>query len=241
MTIRRLELNVLVLDERVRARHTDALTIQLYTDDLAAGAVFPPVTVFHDGRVHILADGFMRYFAHKNIDSVMIECDVRIGDMKAARLHACTANLTHGLRATDYDRDNAILTMTECGLTIEQIAAQTGCTPAHAKQTIRDGRHELPIKGNTPVKPVTDLYVRQQASYVDMYIRWCADRKLPTAAESTFKIYVSHLRSEGKSLKTIYSYIAAAARHVRAGGVALAALNKMYPDIAAAGWKNKKP
>ena len=62
--------------------HARALNTNLtaeYADAMKAGAVFPPLTVFHDGKVYWLADGFHRHYAATSIGSRDIACIVKPG------------------------------------------------------------------------------------------------------------------------------------------------------------------
>jgi hypothetical protein len=56
-------------------------TIDQYAEDMAEGATFPPVVVFHDGQTHWLADGFHRVAAAEKAGLESIECDIREGGM----------------------------------------------------------------------------------------------------------------------------------------------------------------
>jgi len=73
-----LALPALRLDGGTQPR--DALhleTVQEYAEALADGATFPPVTVFHDGTDHWLADGFHRVRAAETNAYPQIAADVR--------------------------------------------------------------------------------------------------------------------------------------------------------------------
>ena len=232
MTIHRLGMNSIVLDERAQSRRVDPMTVQAYTDDLLNGAVFPPPIVFHDGNRYIMADGFMRYFAHKNVGATTIDCDVRIGDMRAAKLFSCTANLSHGLRAHDDDRDAAILTMAESGIIEGQIAIQTNTSAPHVRKVVRAGRPSLPTKSNgVTEKTTTDSQSHRRVKRIEAYNRWCSANKLPAASDSTFKTYIDHLRSEQRTPNTIYTYLTTIAANLRQAGVVLPTLRQVYPEL----------
>ncbi|MBK9122788.1 MAG: ParB-like nuclease domain-containing protein [Chloroflexi bacterium] len=69
-----------------------------YAEQMAAGAVFPPVIVFHDGTDHWLADGFHRVEAAKQAGCAEIAADIRDGSKRDAVLFSVSANAAHGLR-----------------------------------------------------------------------------------------------------------------------------------------------
>jgi hypothetical protein len=93
---------------QARAKMSDE-TIRNYADALKDGVEFPPVLVFHDGVDYWLADGFNRYYAHKEIKRTEIEAEVRRGNILDAKLYACGANSAHGQPRTSADKRNAIL------------------------------------------------------------------------------------------------------------------------------------
>ena len=79
-----------------------------YAEEMEAGTVFPPVTVFFDGATHWLADGFHRYLAARKNEYATIPAEVREGDRGAALEHALGANSTNGLFRTNADKRHAI-------------------------------------------------------------------------------------------------------------------------------------
>ena len=79
-----------------------------YADDMAAGAIFPPVVVYHDGTGYWLADGFHRVEAARKIGSETIDAEVREGGARDAILQAVGANASHGLRRTQADKRRAV-------------------------------------------------------------------------------------------------------------------------------------
>ncbi len=82
-----------------------------YAEALTEGAKLPPVTVFFDGSEHWIADGFHRYHAHRKIDAVFIDAEVREGTRRDAVLYSVGANETHGLRRTNEDKRRAVETL----------------------------------------------------------------------------------------------------------------------------------
>ena len=86
----------------------DQNTVRDYAEALQNGATFPPVTVFYDGDNYWLADGFHRLNAHKYLEWLEIDADVRQGTLKDAQWHSLSANQTHGLRRSRADVERAI-------------------------------------------------------------------------------------------------------------------------------------
>ena len=77
-----------------------------YRDDMAAGAVFPPVVVFYDGKDYWLADGFHRFHAANGAEQLAAE--VKQGTQRDAVLFSVGANASHGLRRTNHDKRRAV-------------------------------------------------------------------------------------------------------------------------------------
>lgn len=82
-----------------------------YAEQLQNGAEFPPVTVFFDGVVYWLADGFHRYHSHRQAGRDTIGVDVHEGSLRDAILYSVGANSEHGLRRTNEDKRKAVETM----------------------------------------------------------------------------------------------------------------------------------
>ena len=94
------------INARAAMRRETALE---YAEALKAGAKFPPVTVFFDGSVYWLADGFHRFVAHEIAGMAAIPVEIRLGTPRAAALYGAAANGLHGLRPTRSDRRKAII------------------------------------------------------------------------------------------------------------------------------------
>ena len=73
--------------------------VQEYADLMRDGIEFPPITVFHDGSDYWLSAGFHRYFAHKEIGNVAIDCEVIEGTVRQAKWHSWGSN-EHGMPHT---------------------------------------------------------------------------------------------------------------------------------------------
>lgn len=79
-----------------------------YADDMLAGAVFPPITVFYDGAKYWLADGFHRFLAAQRNETESISADVHEGSRTDALRHALGANSTNGIYRSNADKRNAV-------------------------------------------------------------------------------------------------------------------------------------
>ena len=86
-------------------------TIDNYVERMAEGDEFPPLTVFFDGSVYWLGDGFHRYHAAVGCKLTEFTCDVREGGLRDAMLYSFGANTAHGLPRTKDDRQRAVLKM----------------------------------------------------------------------------------------------------------------------------------
>jgi len=93
----------------------DQPTVNEYADAMEEGAKFPPVVVFHDSRLDVywLADGFHRYHACIMLDIDEMDAEVHDGTRRDAILYAAGANKSHGLRRSNQDKRNAVLTLLE--------------------------------------------------------------------------------------------------------------------------------
>jgi hypothetical protein len=102
---------IATVDTQMRVVGIDPGTVAAYAEDMAAGATFPPVTVYHDGVAYHLADGFHRVEAARQIGCEVILAEVLQGTSRDAMRAACAANATHGLRRTNEDKRRAITAM----------------------------------------------------------------------------------------------------------------------------------
>lgn len=107
-----LDLELIRIDggTQSRAKLNDDVVAE-YAEAYKAGAKFPPVTVFFDGKDRWLADGFHRYFAAKQAGKTEILENITPGTKRDAILFSLGANGTHGLNRTNADKRNAVTTM----------------------------------------------------------------------------------------------------------------------------------
>ncbi len=83
-------------------------TVEEYAAAMKAGAVFPPVTLFNDGNIYWLADGYHRVAGAETAGLDKISAEIKEGDRREAILHSLSANAAHGLRRTYNDKRRAV-------------------------------------------------------------------------------------------------------------------------------------
>ncbi|MGC9455250.1 MAG: ParB N-terminal domain-containing protein [Phycisphaerae bacterium] len=91
---------------QTRARIQENI-IEEYAEDMASGAPFPPLVVFHDGREYWLGDGFHRWGAARKLKLPSIECEIRQGALADAQWFSFSANRRNGMRRTNDDKVRA--------------------------------------------------------------------------------------------------------------------------------------
>lgn len=107
-----LALDVIQIDGGTQSRATlNEQVVNDYAEAIKAGATFPSITVFYDGKKHWLADGFHRFHAYRKTGRTHVNADVRQGTRRDAILHSVGANEAHGLRRTNDDKRRAVLTL----------------------------------------------------------------------------------------------------------------------------------
>nr|AKH46928.1 putative streptomycin biosynthesis operon possible regulatory protein [uncultured marine virus] len=88
---------------------TNGDAIMSYAEELAAGAKFPPVVLFHDGRSYWLADGFHRFHAHAEAGLEEIPCEIKNGTQRDAIKYSLSANAKHGIYRSNKDKRHAVM------------------------------------------------------------------------------------------------------------------------------------
>jgi hypothetical protein len=96
---------------QMRVAGIDPAIVTEYAEAFEAGAVFPPVILFHDGGGYFPTDGFHRIAAARKIGRSTIASEVRQGTRRDAIMFAVGANANHGLRRTQADRRKAVETL----------------------------------------------------------------------------------------------------------------------------------
>lgn len=136
-------------DTQPRAELVDS-AIKEYADALDAGDKFPPVTVYHDGKSYWLADGFHRWHAHSRLDRTEIMADVHTGSRRDAILHSVGANATHGLRRTNEDKRQVVLTLLQDEEWAQWSDSEIGRKCGVDHKTVGKYRKELESIGEFP-------------------------------------------------------------------------------------------
>lgn len=106
----KLKLDKLIIDKGTQTRdEIDQKTVTEYAEALLNKEILPPVVVFHDGINYYLADGFHRYFAHKQVKATEIEVEIISGTLRNAVEFAIGTNDKHGLKRSVKDKRKAVL------------------------------------------------------------------------------------------------------------------------------------
>jgi len=92
---------------QTRARINEDI-IEEYAADMKAGAAFPPLVVFHDGKDYWLGDGFHRWGAAMALNLDSIECEIHQGTLADAQWYSFSANKANGMRRTNDDKVRAV-------------------------------------------------------------------------------------------------------------------------------------
>jgi transposase-like protein len=141
MTLQDLPLATLSFDESIQVRVAiDDAIVDDYTDYMQAGAVFPPITVFTDGRAYYLADGYHRLRAAQRCEQRTIAAEVHEGTQHDALWCALGANRTNGQRLNDGDKTRAVtLALTTWPTKVNrEIARQVGCSASLVSKVVQD-------------------------------------------------------------------------------------------------------
>lgn len=127
-----------------------------YRDKVLAGVEFPPLDVFFDGSDYWLADGFHRFYGHREAKKASVKCNVHNGTVRDAILFAVGANQSHGLRRTQKDKRNAVELMLNDPEWVKwsdrKIAQQAGV----GNQLVSECRKQLCESHSTPAAMAKD-------------------------------------------------------------------------------------
>ena len=158
MKLEKIRLEKIKVDGDLQVRdkiNEDA--VREYADVIRGGGKMPPVTVFFDGKSYHLADGWHRYFGHKQAAFPEIEAEIHNGTRRDAILFALSANDKHGLRRTNADKRRSVLVLLEdfewsewnntkiaevCGVSatfVDKIRKETNTPTPATRKVSRDG------------------------------------------------------------------------------------------------------
>jgi hypothetical protein len=100
-----VEISSICLEKSIQVREReDEEVVKDYAEKLDAGVELPPIVLFYDGSMLLIADGFHRLAAAKLNGNTQIPAYLHAGGRSAAVRHALQANVTHGLRLTSADK-----------------------------------------------------------------------------------------------------------------------------------------
>jgi hypothetical protein len=147
-----LPLDALTRDDRCQSRvAVDPNVVDDYADDMINGAVFPPVVVFDDEQTKWLADGFHRVAAARQAGLTEIATDLRSGTVRDAIVFSMGANITHGLRRTNADKQRVVRRLLDdpewSTLADREIARRCGVShpfAAAARQQLSGNGYQIP-------------------------------------------------------------------------------------------------
>ena len=99
--IRMLRISSVRRDERLQHRSTiDANVVREWAALMRCGTEFPTVTVWQDGEIYWLSDGFHRTAAAAKAGRQEVRAEIRVGTFADAQWESYAANSAHGLRRT---------------------------------------------------------------------------------------------------------------------------------------------
>lgn len=161
-----LELELIRIDGGTQTRvELDQDTVDAYAESYLAGAEFPPVTVFFDGKDRWLADGFHRYFAAKKAGKAAIFEHIVPGTKRDAVLFSLGANGKHGKPPSNADKRNAVERMLEdkewSSWSQERIAKTCNVSIGLVSKMV----HELASLHGEEIKPATRTVERNGKTY----------------------------------------------------------------------------
>ncbi len=87
--------------------------VKLLEEQIEDGQQLEPITVFYDGELYWLADGFHRWHAHRNREEEVIACVIHQGSRREAVLYSVGANADHkpALPRSRDDKRRAVMTL----------------------------------------------------------------------------------------------------------------------------------
>jgi hypothetical protein len=138
-----LSLDAIKVDHALQSRVKTSLEYQReFSEAMLRGDVFPPVTVFWDGKVYWLADGFHRVGAAKQVAKVNrklrgIRAEVKQGSRRDAMVFSAGANIKFSIPRTAEDLRKAVEMLLSdpdwFGLSDSQIAVHCGVSPSSVR------------------------------------------------------------------------------------------------------------
>jgi hypothetical protein len=104
-----LRIETLILDDKIRSRlKPDERAIQEYAEEMTQGTIFPPITVYSNGTLSWVVNGFHRVMAALMAGKTEILAEVTEGDYRSAFLASAGVNRTNGVRRTNEEKRLAV-------------------------------------------------------------------------------------------------------------------------------------
>ncbi len=129
-----------------------------YAEAYSAGKRMPDVSLFFDGTVYWLADGFHRYFGAKKAGKESIDAEAKDGTQRDAWLYSLGANAEHGLPRTHADKRKAVLMALADAEIGQMTSRQVGeiCSVSHTLVIrVRDESEQAVEKANLGINSKT--------------------------------------------------------------------------------------
>lgn len=103
-----LPLDLIKNDRGTQVRTPDPVVYMDYRERILAGDVFPEIDVFWDGADFIQADGFHRFYGHREAKCKTIRAKIHHGTTDDALWFAAQANQKHGKRRSNADKRETV-------------------------------------------------------------------------------------------------------------------------------------
>lgn len=187
-TTMRLKISDIRRDDSTQPRvKIDAETVERYAVAKKNGAKFLPATVFFDGHIYRMGDGFHRTQADADLGIEEAEFDVRPGGEKEAFAHGLLANNQNGLQLNSADRKRAYhwLFENEPGLTGREYARRVGVDEKQVRRWKEDAapvaliRHEESDYSFNGIPPEFPSIDGQDPSTIPHDDDWSTEESLP--------------------------------------------------------------
>lgn len=149
MTVREIPISSIHFDPEFCIRSpSEQSVVETYVFAIEQGDCLPPLTVFQDGEIYWLADGYLRLEAFRKMGRSEILVEIYRGGQRDAILYSLGANASHGIARTQADKCwviRKLLTDPEwCRLTNLEIAERC----AVSDRLVQQVRAQLKIYGD---------------------------------------------------------------------------------------------
>lgn len=169
--VKTLKLSVIEIDADIqpRAKGLDEATVERYREAVDEGEEFPPLVVYQEAKRFRLSEGFHRAEAYNRAGKKDVECIVRVGGRREARLNACGSNSKHGLPRSNADKRRAVEMVLEdyptwsnpriakCAVVTAEFVRKIRPTEPSEVRQGADGKNQVATKGDIQTKQVTTV------------------------------------------------------------------------------------